>query len=71
MRHFILIVALTVCLAHPIQCGEPSADRGKWVSISDGVLEQLGKEGKKPAWPGMAAGIGVDRASGDVYMIIS
>jgi hypothetical protein len=46
------------------------AQGGQWVNISDPVTDQLQKDGKKIGYPGLAAGITVDPASGDVYMVI-
>ena len=43
---------------------------GQWVNISDSVTSGLEKAGKKIGYPGLAAGITVDPASGDVYMVI-
>ena len=40
-------------------------DKGKWVSISDGVLAKV-----KPGYPGKTAGVTVDPATGDVYMVV-
>jgi photosystem II stability/assembly factor-like uncharacterized protein len=45
-------------------------EKGKWVNISDGVIEQLAREGKKIGWPGQTAGVGVDRTTGEVYMVV-
>ena len=42
----------------------------EWVNISDPVVTQLQKEGKKIGYPGHTAGITVDPKSGDLYMII-
>ena len=41
------------------------ADEPKWTPISAGVLSQV-----KPGYPGKTAGVTVDPASGDVYMVI-
>ena len=46
------------------------AQKGQWVSISEGVIAQLEKEGKKSGWPGLTGGVTVDPASGDVYMVV-
>jgi hypothetical protein len=43
---------------------------GRWMPVSDGVLQNLTAEGKKPAWPGETAGVSVDRATGEVSMIV-
>jgi photosystem II stability/assembly factor-like uncharacterized protein len=42
----------------------------KWLSVSDGVIAQLQKEGKKIGWPGLTAGVAADPANGDVYMVV-
>jgi photosystem II stability/assembly factor-like uncharacterized protein len=47
-----------------------AADKGKWVSISDDLIARFAREGKKIGWPGLTGGVGVDRATGDVYMIV-
>jgi hypothetical protein len=40
-------------------------DKGKWVPISAGVLEKV-----KPGYPGKTAGVAVDPATGDVFMVV-
>jgi photosystem II stability/assembly factor-like uncharacterized protein len=50
---------------------ETATTRGQWVNVSAGTLEGLAKAGQKTAWPGETAGVAVDPASGDVYMIIA
>lgn len=42
-----------------------------WVDISTPVVAKLIESGEKPAWPGESAGITVDPASGDVYLIVA
>jgi len=46
------------------------AHAGEWTPISDGVLAKITADGKKIGWPGATGGIAVDRASGDVYMVV-
>lgn len=46
------------------------AEKGEWVSISDGVISQLQSDGKKIGYPGLTAGVTVDPSSGDVYMVV-
>jgi photosystem II stability/assembly factor-like uncharacterized protein len=46
------------------------AQKGQWVSVSDDVIAQLQKDGKKVGYPGLTAGVTVDPASGDVYMVV-
>jgi hypothetical protein len=47
-----------------------SAQKGQWVSISDGVTDRLKAEGKKIGYPGLTAGVTTDPAPGDVYMVV-
>jgi hypothetical protein len=66
-----VIVALTAAyifsgLLIPIR----AAEKGKWVTISDDVIAQLAREGKKIGWPGLTGGVGVDRMTGEVYMMV-
>ena len=39
--------------------------KGKWVPISEQVTSQV-----KCGWPGLTAGVAVDRTTGDVYMVV-
>ena len=43
---------------------------GDWVPVSDGVLQKLAAEGRKPSWPGGTAGVTVDRRSGAAWMVV-
>jgi photosystem II stability/assembly factor-like uncharacterized protein len=45
-------------------------EKGQWTPISDDVISQLEKSGKKVGYPGLTAGVAVDPASGDVYMVV-
>jgi hypothetical protein len=60
-------VAVVILSVHLADAQEPA---GKWVKISDPIIQQLTNAGKKIAWPGQTAGVAVDPANGDVYMII-
>jgi len=53
-------------------CAEARAadEKGTWVDISAPVTDGLVKDGKKIGYPGLTAGITVDPASGDVYMVV-
>lgn len=57
----IKIACLGLCLAF---------QSGGWTEISRGVLERLKSEGKKIDWPGGTAGVAVDPATGDVFMVV-
>jgi photosystem II stability/assembly factor-like uncharacterized protein len=48
---------------------EPS--KGQWVNISDALVAKLTGEGAKPGYAGPTAGVAVDPASGDVFLIIN
>jgi photosystem II stability/assembly factor-like uncharacterized protein len=41
-----------------------------WDNVSDPIVQKLASDGKKTDWPGETAGVAVDPASGDVYMIV-
>ncbi|HVR82732.1 MAG TPA: hypothetical protein VMU54_00385, partial [Planctomycetota bacterium] len=55
----ILGLALAACFWAP-------QEKGQWVNISEGVTSKVEQK-----WPFLAAGIAVDPASGDVYLVIS
>ena len=44
--------------------------QAKWTEISTTVLQQLKDESKKLDWPGGTAGVAVDPATGDVFMVV-
>jgi photosystem II stability/assembly factor-like uncharacterized protein len=46
------------------------AESGKWVPISEGVTTQLVQDGKKIGYPGLTAGVAVDRTTGDLFMVV-
>src|SRR2546423_10382432 len=50
-----------------VEAQQPAAN---WLNISNPIVQQLTDAGKKIAWPGQTAGVVVDTANGDVYMII-
>jgi photosystem II stability/assembly factor-like uncharacterized protein len=50
---------------------KPSADPAPWVDVSKPTLDKLKAEGKKFGYAGETAGVAVDAASGDVYMIVN
>src|SRR6185436_2927766 len=47
-----------------------SSQASKWTDISAPVLKQLADDGKKLDWPQGSAGVTVDPATGDVFMVV-
>jgi len=47
------------------------AEEPTWTDISSSIVQKLAADGQKTAWPGESAGVTVDPASGDVYMIVT
>ncbi|HEX3133407.1 MAG TPA: hypothetical protein VHX44_07470 [Planctomycetota bacterium] len=47
-----------------------SAERGKWLPISDSILAMLAAENAKVGYPGATAGVTVDRTTGAVSVVI-
>jgi hypothetical protein len=60
----------TSLAADPPAAAPAATAKGQWVPISDGVVAQLERDGKKIGYPGLTAGITVDPAGGDVYMVV-
>src|SRR5436190_1450318 len=59
------VLSLCVVLLFPLAARADDPDKGKWVPISATVLAKV-----KPGYPGKTAGVAVDPASGDVYMVV-
>lgn len=62
-----LAVMLSLCLAISAFAQEA---KNTWVNISDPVISQLEKAGKKIGYPGQTAGVTVDPSTGDIYMVV-
>jgi hypothetical protein len=54
----------TSLAADPPAAAPAATAKGQWVAISDGVIAQLERDGKKIGYPGLTAGIAVDPAGG-------
>lgn len=65
-----LIVSAFIATAMRAADAPPAQTPAKWVNISDPVVAKLKADGKKIDWPGETAGVTVDSASGDAYMIV-
>ena len=61
-----LVCTATIALAQE----RPQGANDNWLIISQPVIQQLEKDGKKIDWPGVTAGVTADPATGDVYMIV-
>lgn len=57
---------IAVMAAATILLGPMQAEKGRWVVISESVTSKVEQK-----WPFLAAGIAVDPANGEVYMVIS
>ena len=67
-----LVLAGTVAAAERTTAPSATSPVGdKWANISQDVVDKLVKEGKKLGFGNNTAGVGVDRTTGDVYMIVS
>src|SRR5689334_19507999 len=58
-----------ICLAVGVPAIGPangSDQRSSWASISDAATSSV-----KTDWPGLTAGVAVDRSNGDVFMVLS
>ncbi|HET6249550.1 MAG TPA: hypothetical protein VFE47_17815 [Tepidisphaeraceae bacterium] len=74
----LLLAAFVTCsfaASGQSRSAEPAAkapvDPAPWVNVSDPVVAKLKADGKKLGYPGDTAGVVVDVASGDVYMIVA
>jgi photosystem II stability/assembly factor-like uncharacterized protein len=70
---FLAIVLLAACATASFAQQREKVDKidERWTNISDGVIKKLTADGKQLAWPGDTAGVAVDPATGDVYMIVA
>jgi len=70
MKRIMLSIAAVAAIAAAAIAADAPA-KGQWVNISDPLVAKLAAEGKKPGYAGPTAGIAVDRASGDVFLVIN
>jgi photosystem II stability/assembly factor-like uncharacterized protein len=71
MKRFVscFLIAAALAAGAASHAAEPS--KGQWVNISDALVAKLSGEGAKPGYAGPTAGVAVDPASGDVFLIIN
>ncbi len=67
VRHVVFGLLCTLVSAI---CAAEDAETGKWIPISEGVTTELQNAGKKIGYPGLTAGVAVDRTNGDLFMVI-
>lgn len=65
-----LLVVVLALAARTARSEEGNSDAA-WVDVSSAVVQKLAAAGVKTAWPGESAGVAVDPASGDVYLIVA
>jgi len=65
----IMIAMLILFGAHSVPAAEEAP--AEWVDVSSALVSKLAANGQKTAWPGESAGVAVDPASGDVFIIIA
>jgi photosystem II stability/assembly factor-like uncharacterized protein len=70
-RAVLLLSLIGLPITSDCLAAESERPRARWVSVSDATLRQLAADGKKTDWPGETAGVTVDPATGDVYMIVA
>jgi hypothetical protein len=63
------VTAIGCLLCAALGAGEEPV-RGKWLPISDPIMAELEADHKKVGYPGGAAGIAVDDASGAVFVVV-
>jgi photosystem II stability/assembly factor-like uncharacterized protein len=61
-----VVIAITIASSNAF--GQTAPD---WINISDSVIKPLTEAGTKIPWPGVTAGVSVDRATGRVYMDVT
>jgi photosystem II stability/assembly factor-like uncharacterized protein len=66
-------LAIAFLIMFTAQMGHSADEKteASWVDISSPIVKKLTDAGQKTAWPGESAGVAVDPASGDVYMIVT
>jgi hypothetical protein len=64
-----MAVAMAMALAAVVAAG--AAETGRWTNVSDPLIAQLEKENVKPGTYGPTAGVAVDRASGDLFILVN
>ncbi len=62
LRLLVLVLICGLCRAED--------EKGKWVPISESIFAKLAKDNLKVGYPGLTAGVTVDRASGDVFVVV-
>jgi len=66
----VLLSGLVILIGSFRPCAADDGEKGQWVAISEFVTTQLVREGKKIGYPGLTAGVAVDRTTGDLFMVV-
>lgn len=74
MRRTLLAGALAAAVcgaALSLPLAAEQSPKGQWINLSDAVVAKLADENLKPGYAGPTAGVAVDPASGDLYMVVN
>jgi photosystem II stability/assembly factor-like uncharacterized protein len=71
MKQFVACFLIAAGLAASVVSPAAEPSKGQWINISDALVAKLTGEGAKPGYAGPTAGVAVDPASGDVFLIIN
>ncbi len=66
-----VVTVIAISLTNRVALSADDKANPTWSDISTPLVQKLTDEGQKIAWPGATAGVTVDGASGDVYMIVT
>jgi hypothetical protein len=71
MKRTLSLSIAGLVLAGVVGASAVSAAAAEWVNISQEVVDNLVKQGKKLGFGNNTAGVGADRTTGEVYMLVS
>ncbi len=72
MKRLMLAAAIAaVALAAASTSSVAGQPKGEWVNISEPLIAKLAEQNLKPGYAGPTAGVAVDPASGDVYLVVN
>jgi photosystem II stability/assembly factor-like uncharacterized protein len=71
MRRSFLSLLIILAFAGYARAQDKTKIDPHWINLSDGIVKKFEAEGKKLDWPGETAGVTVDPATGDAFMIVT